>query len=105
MTKAEALKHISNMLMACQKIRSTMIEDGLTEDELGLLMPWVSGRKNIIPILANVIDTERLSPSDFFNFMSIAHRFFPAVMLEVELLGGEELPEPDTHLIARGWTS
>ena len=94
------------MLFMCQKFKSNYTEEfGADEASQAVfddLNPWLSGRKDITPIVAKLVDSENIQPVDFYNMMIIADKFMPYVFTMSSVLEIDSLPAPDISWV-RGW--
>lgn len=117
MNEEEALGHVRNMLLACQKMRSNIYEvfnasdpfaetngptiERWTEDTMEGRMskemhPWLFGEQCIMPTLANILDAGEIDGMTFYNLMWVAQTD-GMLGLNIVLVstGRETLPEPE----------
>jgi len=108
MNQEEMLKNCRYMLHALLKIRSNEAEQLNGVDEkaakmvLNDLAPWTGGEKGklVINSLQKVIDKNRVSGMEFYNFMTVAHKFDNGMIaLWLKMTNNVDLPEPDSSMI------
>lgn len=115
MTREEAMKHVKDMLVVCQKFRSNldetieMLDPDIDQDHVKQihrsLFPWL-GEKDVTPALADAaMGVTPLTGQGFYNFMYIAHELCKPISLAVLLIFGEDrrLPEPDATWCTLNW--
>lgn len=110
LTREQAMQHINDMLLICQKFRSNldetikMLDPEADKEHVEQiheeLFPWLGGEKDVTPALIEVaMGTKPLTGQGFYNFMYIAHELCKPIALAAKILFGQsrgELPEPDT---------
>ena len=100
MKKEKAAQDLRHMMIAIQKYRANIAElwDGAFDDVLKQQWPWIWGEQCPLPALSKILDAYdkdgTLAPADYFNMMTILHRFIPEVTPVFTMLGAEVPPEP-----------
>lgn len=122
MKKEEAIGHLREFVWALQRYRSIVMETlgldpdypseeqlCLTEELAAEMWPWVFGEKCPLPVLAKIVDdaetSGELAPMDYYNMMTILHRFMPEVKVGIRAWRGTwTIPEgPPEVSILSGW--
>ena len=100
MKKEEAAQDLRHMMISIQKYRANIAElwGGQFDDTLAEQWPWIWGDRCPLPALSKILDTYdrdgTLTPADYFNMMTVLHRFMPEVMPVFAMLDAKVPPEP-----------
>jgi len=96
MTQQEMRTTLENLRLAFQWFRSIVMETSdLSDAMLADMYPWIFGDKCLLPTIQKLLDRDRVSGMDFYNVMTVVHRFCPEVMCAHATY---DFPEPNA-----GW--
>ena len=99
MTQEEARGHLTAMMVAIQRYRSTVAEVTEIDVERRVnadLSPWIFGDRCPLPALVKILDRDVIVPLDLYNMMYVLDRFIP----EVKLCSEYRWPVPDVSWVA-----
>jgi hypothetical protein len=109
--ESEAVEHLRAFTFGLMKYRSVTKAEIDDEELLAETWPWVFGNKCPLPALSVLLDFvengKSLSPTDYYNMMTVLYRFMPEVKLYVDVYlidqGKEPLPEELPSRALSGW--
>jgi hypothetical protein len=74
------------------------------------MFPWIFGPKNPLLALTKTLDRvgegNDLSPSDYYNYMTILHKFMPEILLAMTMYtDAQDYPKdpPSVQVLVEGW--
>ena len=111
MKQPEAVQHLREFMWALQRYRSITMETlgpgtgdlHLSEEFAGEMWPWVFGEKCPLPILSKMVDSEEVTPLDYYNMMYILHHFTPEILIAVQIRCSTFPQEMPDVSICLGW--
>lgn len=114
MKQETAIRHLRLFMKGIQRFRSITRENmgtgKVVDNILNDLYPWVFGEKCPLLALTKTLDRvnegNKLTPSDYYNYMTILHKFMPEILLAMALYSeAEDYPKdpPNIQILVEGW--